>query len=379
MTINEGEYFTNELGGLSLDWSKPELSILPEHDNYVTDLVSHGITITYMLTFWDKANHPEGWEVQPRFKTEEEISRYLEYVRFIVSHFEGRVRYYELWNEPNIPGPLQYIEPADYIDLAKRTIPVIKEIDPQAKIVVGSTSGSDDPGSREYLFKILNSDLMPMADVVSWHPLYGNVPGGGLFPEYYASYPSLLSEIIDTAKRNGFQGEFNAGEITYQGPVEGSSDHPSFSDIVAAKYTARGIILHLGNDVSAGVGTWSAMPLHTNTIKNIANIFAGASADTFDVVIGTDAQNIKAFTFTKTDGSKLVAVWTDGVAVENDSGMPATVTIPGFSAGQVTGIDVLYGFEQPLIISSENGNLVIRDLLIKDYPTILQITESSSP
>jgi hypothetical protein len=378
-THNEAEYFTNELGGLSIDWSKPELAIPPEFDTFVNDLVSHDITIMYQLIFWDKANHPEGWEVQPRFKTEEEISRYLEYVRFIVSHFEGRVRYYELWNEPNIPGPLQYIEPADYIDLAKRTIPVIKEIDPQAKVVVGCTSGSAEPESREYLFKILTSYVMPMADVVSWHPLFGEIPGSGPFPEYYASYPSLLAEIMDTANRNGFQGEFNVGEITYQGPIEGSPGHPSFSDIIAAKYTARGIILHLGNDVSTGVGTWGAMPFHSNTVRNIANIFAGASADSFAVEIQTAVQNIKAFTFAKTDGSKLIAVWIDGLAVENDSEMLATLTIPIISAGEVTGIDVLYGFEQQLITSSENGNLVIRGLLIKDYPIILRITESSSP
>jgi hypothetical protein len=377
MSINEAEYFTNELGGLSLDWSKPELSILPAHDNYVTDLVSQGIAITYMLTFWDKANHPEGWEVQTRFKTEEEISSYLEYVRFIVSHFKGRVRYYELWNEPNTRFPLQYIEPVDYINLAKRTIPVIKQIDPQAKIVVGSTPTFSE--AQEYLNKILNSDLMPMADVVSWHPLYGNVPGSGPFPEYYAAYPSLLADIIDTAKRNGFQGEFFADEITYQGSVEGSPDHPSFSDIVAAKYTARGVILHLGNDVSAGVGTWGAMPFHSNTIKNIANIFAGASADAFAVEIQTDAQNIKTFAFTKTDGSKLVAIWTDGVAVENDSGMLATLTIPNFSTGEVTGIDVLYGFEQEMMTETEDGNLVIPDLLVKDYPIILVLKGTSTP
>ncbi|NIM92945.1 MAG: hypothetical protein GTO18_04450 [Anaerolineales bacterium] len=382
MSINEGEYFTNAEVSVSLDWSKPELSIPPKFDNYVTDLVSHDIIITYVLIFWDKANHPEGWEVQSRFKTEEEISRYLEYVRFIVTHFKGRVRYYELWNEPNIEFPLQYIEPADYINLAKRTIPVIKQIDPQAKIVVGCTSGSADPGAREYLFKILNSDLMPMADVVSWHPLYGDVPDSGLFPEYYASYPSLLAEIMDTAKRNGFQGEFNVSEISYKGPGCGGCgiDDPSFSDIVSAKYTARGIILHLGNGISSGVGgTSSERHIHTNTVQNMANIFAGASADAFAVEIQTDAQNIKAFTFTKTDGSKLVAIWTDGVAVEIDSGMLATLTIPNFSAGEVKGIDVLYGFEQQLITSSENDNLVIQGLLIKDYPIILRITESSSP
>jgi hypothetical protein len=45
----------------------------------------------------------------------------------------------------------------------------------------------------------------------------------------------------------------------------------------------------------------------------------------------------------------------------------------------VKGIDVLYGFEQQLITSSENDNLVLRGLLIKDYPIVLRITESSSP
>jgi len=377
MTINEAEYFLNMEVSLSLDWSKPELSIPPVFDDYVTDLVSHDITIIYQLNFWDKANHPGGWEVSSRFKTEEEISRYLEYVRFIVSHFKGRVHYYELWNEPDVKFPLQYIEPADYINLAKRTIPVIKQIDPQAKIVVGSTPTFAE--AREYLFKILNSDLMPMADVVSWHPLFGNVPDSEQSPGYYATYPTLLAEIMDTAKSNGFQGEFNVGEISYNGPGCGgcSIDDPSFSDIVSAKYTARGIILHLGNGISSGVGgTSSERHLHTNTIRNIANIFAGASADAFTVEIQTDVQNIKAFTFTKTDGSKLVAIWTDGVAVEIDSGMLATLTIPSISVGEVTGIDVLYGFEQQLITSSENDNLVIRGLLIKDYPIILRITES---
>jgi hypothetical protein len=121
------------------------------------------------------------------------------------------------------------------------------------------------------------------------------------------------------------------------------------------------------------------MPFHSNTIKNIANIFAGASADAFAVEIQTDAQNIKTFAFTKTDGSKLVAIWTDGVAVENDSGMLATLTIPNFSTGEVTGIDVLYGFEQEMMTETEDGNLVIPDLLVKDYPIILVLKGTSTP
>ena len=38
------------------------------------------------------------------------------------------------------------------------------------------------------------------------------------------------------------------------------------------------------------------------------------------------------------------------------------------------GIDVLYGFEQELIAETENGNLVIGNLLVKDYPIILRLT-----
>ena len=44
-----------------------------------------------------------------------------------------------------------------------------------------------------------------------------------------------------------------------------------------------------------------------------------------------------------------------------------------FVVQKVIGIDVLNGFEQELIAETENGNLVVRDLLVKDYPIILRL------
>ncbi len=372
LSINEVEY------GAHLDWSKPELSIPTEQDNVLTEFVSHGITIYYVLSFWDKANHPNGWEVRSRFKTEEELSRYLEYVRFIVSHFKGRVHYYELWNEPDVTYPLQYIEPADYINLAKRTIPVIKQLDPEAKVIVGATSGLAAPESREYLFKVLNSDVMPIADVVSWHPLYDNTPDAGKYPDYYASYPSLLARIMDTAKQHGFHGEFIAEEINYEGGPD--CDYcdvvdPIFSEVVLSKYTARGIVLHLGNDVSAGAAGTSTYtrPVHYKTIRNIASVFAGTRPEEFAVEVQTESKNFKVFTFARTDGSNLVTLWTDGMAVDDDPGFPSTLTIPGFAGWNAAGVDILNGFEQELITSSENGDLIVCDFLIKDYPIIIRL------
>jgi parallel beta-helix repeat protein len=377
ITMNQAEYYSNEQSGVVREWDKPELFISPEFDDYISQLISHKITIFYMLNFWDKANHPNGWDIQYRFKTEEDISHYLEYVRFIVTQFKGRVQYYELWNEPDAGFPLQYIEPADYINLAKQAIPLIKQIDPQAKVVVGCTSGSANPQAQDYLFKILNSDLMPIADAVSWHPLYGNIPDSGSNPEYYASYPSLLDSIIQTAKRNGFKGEFIAGEISYGGPECGGCDvvSSSYVEVVWAKYTARGIILHFGNDVAVSVGGLSSQRIvHYNTVRNIANVFSGVRVNKFAVEVQTESTNYKMFTFAGSDGNKLIALWTDGVAVNDDSGISSTITIPGFAGWKVIGIDVLNGFEQGLITKDENGDLVISDFLLKDYPIIIRLS-----
>jgi hypothetical protein len=41
----------------------------------------------------------------------------------------------------------------------------------------------------------------------------------------------------------------------------------------------------------------------------------------------------------------------------------------------VVGIDVLNGPEQEMIFETENGNLVIRDLLVRDYPIILRLID----
>jgi hypothetical protein len=245
--------------------------------------------------------------------------------------------------------------------------------------VVGCTSGSANPQARDYLFKILNSEVMSIADAVSWHPLYGNIPDNGQYPDYYANYPSLMASIIDTAKQNGFQGEFIAAEISYYGGSTcGGCDtiDQSYSEVIWAKYLARGIILHFGNDVAAGVGGMTSQrPVQYNTIRNIANVFSGIHAEEFAAEVQVESKDFKAFTFAGMDGSRLVALWTDGVAVDDDPGIPSMITIPGFAGWNATGIDILNGFEQELVTGDENGSLVIKDLLIKDYPVVIRLSK----
>lgn len=64
---------------------------------------------------------------------------------------------------------------------------------------------------------------------------------------------------------------------------------------------------------------------------------------------------------------------------EGGSGMKVTLTFPGLSAKKVVGTDALNGFEQEILISTQDGNTIVNNLLIKDYPIILCITDNTLP
>jgi hypothetical protein len=86
---------------------------------------------------------------------------------------------------------------------------------------------------------------------------------------------------------------------------------------------------------------------------------------------------LRTYAFTLPDGETLVAVWNNGEAEERDEGVNALLTIPGFSVDDVVGINVFYGFEQELLHENVDGDLVIRDLLVKDHPVFIRLSEAA--
>ncbi len=378
--VKRARFSINDLDSPKADWSKPEFSIDPSHDDFITSLAENEITITYVLSFWDKEHVAQGGEVQsPRFKTEDEIQRYLAFVQFVVHHFKDRIEYYEVWNEPTIRDTIQWIEVEDYIKLVKRTVLVIRQEYPEAKIVVGSTSYLIFPEDQDYLFTILTSDIMPLVDVVSWHPMYGTSPEYDWHRQYYYEYPSIVQEIKDVASTHGFTGEYEADELNWltldqADPTIIQMDWPiAYSETKCAKYLARGIVMHLGMDVTVSQCLLTNKPQLFHTRQNLCTIMAGVKPASLPVEIQSEATNIKNYSFSLPNGDKLLALWTDGIAVDNDPGIEATLTLPGFSAQKVVGIDILHGFEQQMITNIEGGNLVISNLLVKDYPIILRL------
>ena len=69
-------------------------------------------------------------------------------VRAVVERFKGRVKYWEVINEPNLGhvGP-----PEKYMEFLSATAKIIKEIDPNAKVVGPNTCGIDLNWNRKFL------------------------------------------------------------------------------------------------------------------------------------------------------------------------------------------------------------------------------------
>jgi len=373
---------------LSMDWFNWEEEVAitgelsrfdvdPNQDKAITGLVDNDIKIMYCLVFWDEAIQPER-EDYSRFKVEDEIQRYLDYVQFIVHHFKDRIEYYEILNEPNIEeGTQEYVEVTDYINLVKRVVPVIREEYPGAKIVVGAvTPFSNTPGAEDYFFDVLSSDAMPLVDAVSWHACDGTSPEHEA--DFYYNIPSLVQEMKNVASTHGFTGEYIVEELhwrTHKDP------HPyEYSDyglIPSAKYYARGIVMYLGMNLATGLAleNLEALPLMVRVIRNLSTIMAGAEPTSLPLEIQSEATNIRNYSFSLPNGDKLLALWTDGVAVDDDPGIEAALTLSGISAQGVTGIDVLNGYQQPIIAGNKKGDLVIENLIVRDYPLILHIEE----
>jgi len=350
----------------------------PIHDQVIMDLANNGVKITYVLVFWDEAIQETG-EDYSRFRTEDEIERYLDYAQFIVRQFEGRVEYYELLNEPNVGGGNQQdVRVTDYMNLITRTVPIIRQEDPEAKIVVGAVTPLLDLGGYDYLFSILESDVMPLVDGVSWH-VGAPAPDYEYWRDYYYSYPSIVQQIKDVASSHGFEGEYIAGEHNWRSPTNPAPWEPwIYSEIGSAKYYARGIVMHLGMDVSTGVVETShelELP-KMRVIRNLCAVMAGVEPASLAMEIQSEATNVRSYSFSLPNDDHLIALWTDGVAVDYDPGIEATLTFEGFSGQEVTAVDVLHGFEQRMITSEEDGNLVIPDLLIKDYPIVFRLTST---
>ncbi|MDO4558775.1 MAG: beta-galactosidase, partial [Planctomycetia bacterium] len=131
-------------------------------DRVVRLAEENGITILPILNYdvpWATPawKHPDAWK---------------EYVTRTVSRYRDRIRYWEVWNEPNLKS-FWRDEPngANYARLLKNTAEQIREIDPELKIVYGGLAGVP----LDYLEDSLRAGAGEAFDVMNIHPYRGGM------------------------------------------------------------------------------------------------------------------------------------------------------------------------------------------------------------
>lgn len=105
--------------------------------------------------------------------TPEHRQAFARYAAWVVTHYRGRVRYFDLWNEWDThTGRTTPGTPEDYIALARLAYPAMKRANPDAIVMSG---GISDPALKgDWYNRFLASGGMKFIDALSIHPYNWN-------------------------------------------------------------------------------------------------------------------------------------------------------------------------------------------------------------
>jgi|GEM_PF-7048704 len=149
--------------------------IEPEKDRYdwrladkaVETYKSFGFNLLVILCY------NSAWSGNLSPATEEEVRNYGDYVYNMVSRYKDYVKYWEVWNEPNISefwSPEPNVE--NYTKVLKEAYRRAKEADPTCKVIGCVTAGT----ALEFIEKVLQLGGGRYMDIISVHPYQHESP-----------------------------------------------------------------------------------------------------------------------------------------------------------------------------------------------------------
>ena len=133
---------------------------------------SHGVEVLYTMgrsPQWASArphdmgrnpNAEPGGMAEPR-----DLEDWRNYVRTVATRYKGRIKAYEIWNEPNLPN-FYSGTPEAMVNLAREAYTVLKQVDPSALVVSPSAVG---PTGLPWLQQYFELGGGKYADVIGYH------------------------------------------------------------------------------------------------------------------------------------------------------------------------------------------------------------------
>jgi polysaccharide biosynthesis protein PslG len=228
------------------------------------------------------------------------IQYWDDFVRAIVTHAAGRIKYWEIWNEPQEMPPRGFYcgDISTMVKLQQHAYDIIKSIDRAAIVLTPSTAGGLGP---QWMAKFLKAGGGQYADVMTFHG-YSDQKGESVIPviskfkRVFAAYGQGSKPVWDT----------EAGWL--------STSDPNLQSAFLAKY----YLLHWSSGVSRfywyayDEPQWGTLWDGTNGLRKtgvayeeIRKWMTGATMD------GPCAVRAAVWTcnFSRPNGHKAIAVW----------------------------------------------------------------------
>ena len=171
------------------DGVKDTIDAWAKYDQIVDLVESYGLRLMARLSnppAWSRADPAAGAHAPP-----DDLDDFVNYAVAVAERYRGRIRHYQIWNEPNIYPEWgnQPIDPAAYADLLCRAYTALKTADPEIVVISGAIAPTIAlDGSRD------------LSDLVFLQALYDN-GGGDCFDVLSAQGYGLFSGPTDRRLR----------------------------------------------------------------------------------------------------------------------------------------------------------------------------------
>ncbi len=177
----------------------------------------------------EKSTYGSGNAAEPK-----NLEYWSDYVRTVATRYKGRIRYYEIWNEPNLEG-FYTGTMAEMLRLSQKAYQILKEVDPSITVVSPSAAHSGDSGLT-WLEEYLSRGGGAYADTIAYH-FYVN-------PEPPEAMETAISQVRE------LMAKYEINKSLWNTEAGWSKPKPFPSEELAAAYVARAYILNWAGGVS---------------------------------------------------------------------------------------------------------------------------------
>lgn len=245
---------------------QPERDVWVYPDAYVDRFINAGLGIVFNLDRTPRwaARNPDNYRPGTDymdFKADlpADLDAWTEYVRRMVERYHDRIHYWEIWNEPDIPflrPPPGMTNAEAYYQLASTAAPIIRELDPTAKIMMSPAyylkKRNDPTGYQpDFTERFIEAGGMRFIDIYAIH--FYLTAGQRVFdqPERYREKLDHIRDAMTAAGRTPEIWNSEWGIINFTVPTRPVS-LPSTNGMTADQASRELVIWSVGQ-LAAGI------------------------------------------------------------------------------------------------------------------------------